>query len=39
MDKLIKVIELAQVDRRDLLMAAGFGEDTEAHKHWNPTVE
>lgn len=36
MEKLAKAIELAQTDWRDLFMAAGFGEDTEAHKHWNP---
>ncbi len=35
-EKLVQSIELAQTDWRDLLMAAGFGEDVEAHKKWNP---
>ena len=30
-------IELAKTDWRDLLMAAGFGEDTRAHLFWMPT--
>jgi hypothetical protein len=34
-DKLVQAIELAQIDWRDLLMAAGFGEDVEAHNKWN----
>jgi hypothetical protein len=29
-------VELAQIDSRDLLMAAGFGEDTRAHERWFP---
>lgn len=36
MDKLVQAIELAQVDWRDLFMAAGFGDDTEAHNKWVP---
>ncbi len=36
MDKLVKAIELAQVDWRDLFMAAGFGHDPEAHEKWVP---
>ncbi|MDH3282227.1 MAG: hypothetical protein OEQ18_14015, partial [Gammaproteobacteria bacterium] len=35
-DRLVQAIELAQVDWRDLLMAAGFGQDIEAHNQWNP---
>ena len=35
-DKLSQAIELAQVDWRDLFMAAGFGLDTEAHQRWVP---
>jgi hypothetical protein len=35
-DKLVNAIELAQVDWRDLFMAAGFGHDTEAHNKWEP---
>jgi hypothetical protein len=27
-------VGLARTDWRDLLMAAGFGEDTEAHHRW-----
>lgn len=34
-DKLVRAIELAQVDWRDLFMAAGFAEDVEAHIHWS----
>ncbi len=33
-ERLKESVELAKVDWRDLLMAAGFAEDTEAHKHW-----
>lgn len=33
-EKLVKGIELAQIDWRDLLTAAGFGEDIEAHNTW-----
>jgi hypothetical protein len=36
-DKLKSAIELAKIDWRDLLMAAGFGEDAEAHLRWKPT--
>lgn len=36
MQKLIQAIELAQVDWRDLFMAAGFGEDPKVHKKWRP---
>jgi hypothetical protein len=35
-EKLVQAIELAQTDWRDVLMAAGFGEDVEAHNKWNP---
>lgn len=34
LDRLLEAIELAQQDWRDLLMAAGFGEDVNAHKRW-----
>ncbi len=34
--ELQKAIELACIDWRDLLMAAGFGHDTEAHNKWVP---
>jgi hypothetical protein len=36
MDKLVEAIVLAQTDWRDLLVAAGFGHDTQAHKKWSP---
>jgi hypothetical protein len=36
MKKLVDAIELAKVDWRDLFMAAGFGEDPQAHKKWQP---
>ena len=35
-DKLLTAIELAQVDWRDLFMAAGFGHDPDAHRDWSP---
>jgi hypothetical protein len=35
-DLLRQAIRLAKTDWRDLLMAAGFGEDIAAHKHWMP---
>jgi hypothetical protein len=34
LDKLCDAIELAQTDWRDLLMAAGFGQDPEEHNKW-----
>jgi hypothetical protein len=37
LEKLRKAIKLAQTDWRDLLMAAGFGHDVNAHKGWSPT--
>ena len=36
MDKLVEAIVLAQTDWRDLLVAAGFGHDTQAHEKWSP---
>ena len=36
LDKLKDAIGLAQIDWRDLLLIAGFGDDLEAHKKWNP---
>ncbi len=33
-DKLYDAIALAQIDWRDLLVAAGFAEDPRAHKGW-----
>ncbi len=33
-DKLYDAIALAQTDCRDLLVSAGFAEDTQAHKDW-----
>ncbi len=35
MDKLVSAIQLAQIDWRDLFMAAGFGHDPEAHTKWS----
>ena len=29
-------VKLAQRDCRDLLVAAGFANDVEAHRHWKP---
>jgi hypothetical protein len=36
LDKLDRAIALAKEDWRDLLMAAGFGEDIDAHVSWLP---
>jgi hypothetical protein len=36
MDALVRAIELAQTDWRDLLVAAGFAVDVHAHEHWLP---
>ncbi len=38
LEKLDRAIALAQADWRDLLMAAGFGEDVEAHRAWDPRM-
>jgi hypothetical protein len=35
-DKLRDAIKLAKEDWRDLLVAAGFADDTTAHKRWVP---
>jgi hypothetical protein len=34
LDKLNRAVALAKTDWRDLLMAAGFGEDIKAHLAW-----
>jgi hypothetical protein len=34
--KLLEAIELAQIDWRDLLVAAGFADDLRAHSVWWP---
>lgn len=36
LEKLRKAVKLAQTDWRDVLMAAGFGHDVNAHKSWSP---
>jgi hypothetical protein len=36
LSRLRKAAELAKLDWRDLLGASGFGDDTQAHKHWIP---
>ena len=36
MEGLRTSIELAQADWRDLLMAAGFGDNVTAHEEWSP---
>jgi len=33
-DKFLAAVKLAQIDWRDVLVAAGFGEDLEAHSNW-----
>lgn len=35
-EALKKAVNLARLDWRDLLVAAGFAEDTEAHLGWEP---
>jgi hypothetical protein len=30
------VVELAKIDSRDVLVAAGFGNDVRAHESWFP---
>lgn len=34
--ELQKAVKLAQTDWRDVLMAAGFAHDLNAHKKWSP---
>ncbi len=34
--ELRNVIEQAQIDSRDVLVAAGFGQDVRAHEAWFP---
>lgn len=36
LDALAKAVRLAQADWRDLLVAAGFANDTQAHVRWEP---
>ena len=36
LDGLRRAVAEAQVDWRDTLMAAGFGNDLRAHKRWKP---
>jgi hypothetical protein len=34
--RLREAVDLAKTDWRDLLMAAGFGDDVHAHQSWTP---
>jgi hypothetical protein len=34
--ELQRAVEIAQIDWRDVLVAAGFGHDPRAHEHWVP---
>lgn len=36
LDQLLEAIQLAQTDWRDLLVAAGFANDTDTHRAWWP---
>ena len=36
--KLLRAIEEARMDWRDLLMAADFGTDVQAHDHWARSI-
>jgi hypothetical protein len=38
-DKLLGAAQLAQYDWRDLLVAARFANDAEAHKSWAPLLK
>jgi len=38
-DKLLRAAQLAQYDWRDLLVAAGFANDAEAHNSWAPLLK
>jgi hypothetical protein len=38
LDRLEEAIKLAQTDWRDLLVAAGFAHDVEAHLNWLPAA-
>ena len=39
LDGLRRAAELANLDWRDLLMAAGFGEDVGVHREWLPNTQ
>jgi hypothetical protein len=36
LDRLYQAVDEAAVDWRDILMAAGFGNDARAHLRWKP---
>ena len=36
--RLREAVRIAQIDWRDLLVAAGFADDTRAHERWEPRV-
>lgn len=38
-DKFLAVVELAQLNWRDVLVAAGFGYDLEAHLEWIDKID
>ena len=35
MEKLLGAVKLAKSDWRDLLVAAGFADSMDAHRHWH----
>ena len=37
--ELRRAVEIAQIDWRDVLVAAGFGHDPRAHERWFPNVQ
>ena len=39
LSRLREAVERAQIDSRDILMDAGFGQDVDAHKAWFPGKE
>jgi hypothetical protein len=38
LERLREAVELAKIDWRDLLMAAGFGNNVRAHERWMPAA-
>jgi hypothetical protein len=39
LDKLREAVRIAQIDSRDVLMAAGFGHSLEAHQTWADSLK
>jgi hypothetical protein len=39
LDKLREAVQIAQIDSRDVLMAAGFGHSLGAHRTWSDSLK